>query len=105
MDPKARAKAEFFASARAGVRREDGPPETGWADRYFPTLGGKFVRPSGMPKDGYERRGQALTGARAFKQACRDAVAKRASRDPLPSQDEARTQQAKPVPESQEPST
>ena len=74
MSPSAMKKARYFANARSGVREECGGPETSFAPRFFPTLGAKFVRPSGMPKDGYLRRSHALAGARAYKAACRAAL-------------------------------
>lgn len=66
----------YFANARSGIRKVAASPEKGLAERYLPTLGGKCVRPSGMPRDGYERRSHALVGARAFKAACRASLKK-----------------------------
>lgn len=64
-------KLAFFCRARAGAKRFSAPPETAFAERWRPSLGAVFVRPMDMPPDGYLTRGEALQGARGFRQRCR----------------------------------
>ena len=69
-------RARFFATAVVGVRRTSAGPETGFAMRYCPTLGGHRVRIDPDPKFiGYECRSDAVAAAREYRRQCREVLA------------------------------
>lgn len=77
MKPKAvLALAKRMATARVSVARCNAGPETGFAVRFRPKLAGKYVGTPGMPKSGYRTYKQALKASAAFRQLCRDFLAR-----------------------------
>ena len=66
-DPEFVERCRFYAAGRVGSRRTCGPPETQYAVRYRPTVGGQAVAPRDGPRFGFESRGDAIEAARQFK--------------------------------------
>jgi hypothetical protein len=70
LNKEALEKARKFATGRCRVSRGHAGPETGFAIRWLPKIAGEFVRPAGMPDEGYTTPELALAGAHSFKRAC-----------------------------------
>ncbi len=66
------AKRQFFSTRRCHVYQGNAGPDQGFDERFYPKIGGKFVRNADDPKDGFKTRGEALAAAHKFQRASRD---------------------------------
>lgn len=74
MDERKIELARKFANGAVTVWPVNAGPDQGFAERFRPRVAGLNVAPTGMPKDGYLTRGEAIAGGEQYREACRRAV-------------------------------